>query len=44
MQGTRGEIDDLTIRYLNEQNVPVTQTLNRIDLGFTEIRNGLTMG
>lgn len=33
VQGTRGEIDDLTIRYLNEQNVPVTQTLNRIDLG-----------
>lgn len=33
VQGMRGEIDDLTIRYLNEQNVPVTQTLNRIDLG-----------
>ena len=33
IQGTRGEIDDLTIRYLNEKNIPVTQELNRIDLG-----------
>lgn len=33
MQGTRGEIDDLTIRYLNEQNIPVTQELRRIELG-----------
>ena len=33
VQGTRGEIDDLTIRYLNEQNIPVTQELRRIDLG-----------
>lgn len=33
VQGTRGEIDDLTIRYLAEGNVPVTQALNRIDLG-----------
>ena len=30
VQGTRGEIDDLTIRYLNEQNIPVTQELRRI--------------
>ena len=33
VQGTRGEIDDLTIRYLNAQNIPVTQALRRIDLG-----------
>lgn len=33
IQGVRGEIDDLTIRYLTDENIPVTQTLNRIDLG-----------
>lgn len=33
VQGTRGEIDDLTIRYLTDKNIPVTETLNRIDLG-----------
>ncbi len=33
IQGVRGEIDDLTIRYLTEENIPVTQTLERIDLG-----------
>lgn len=33
VQGVRGEIDDLTIRYLASGNVPVTQQLNRIDLG-----------
>ncbi len=33
VQGERGEIDDLTIRYLTKENVPVTQQLNRIDLG-----------
>ena len=33
VQGVRGEIDDLTIRYLTDDNVPVTQNLNRIDLG-----------
>lgn len=33
IQGTRGEIDDLTIRYLNKANLPVHQTLTRIDLG-----------
>ncbi|HNW87098.1 MAG TPA: Gfo/Idh/MocA family oxidoreductase [Candidatus Limiplasma sp.] len=33
VQGVRGEIDDLTVRYLTEQNVPVTQELKRIDLG-----------
>ncbi len=33
IQGTRGEIDDLTIRYLNKENIPVTEELHRIDLG-----------
>lgn len=33
LQGVRGEIDDMEIRYLTENNVPVTQQLNRIDLG-----------
>lgn len=33
IQGDRGEIDDLTIRYLTQDNIPVTQELNRIDLG-----------
>ncbi len=33
VQGIRGEIDDMTIRYLTDENVPVTQELNRIDLG-----------
>lgn len=33
VQGVRGEIDDMTIRYLTEENIPVTQKLNRIDLG-----------
>lgn len=33
VQGVRGEIDDMTVRYLTEKNVPVTEQLNRIDLG-----------
>jgi predicted dehydrogenase len=33
VQGVRGEIDDLTVRYLTSENIPVTQELNRIDLG-----------
>jgi hypothetical protein len=33
IQGIRGEIDDLRVRYLTEDNIPVTQDLNRIDLG-----------
>lgn len=33
VQGTRGEIDDLTVRYLTPENIPVTQDLRRIDLG-----------
>ncbi len=33
IQGVRGEIDDMTIRYLTPSNTPVTQELNRIDMG-----------
>lgn len=33
IQGERGEIDDLTVRYLGAGNIPVCQQLNRIDLG-----------
>jgi len=33
VQGVRGEIDDMVIRYLTKENIPVTQELNRIDLG-----------
>jgi hypothetical protein len=33
VQGVRGEIDDLTIRYLSNHNIPIVQQLNRIDLG-----------
>ncbi|MDO5410425.1 MAG: Gfo/Idh/MocA family oxidoreductase [Lachnospiraceae bacterium] len=33
IQGVRGEIDDMTVRYLTKDNVPVTENLNRIDLG-----------
>lgn len=33
VQGVRGEIDDMTVRYLTKENIPVTQTLKRIDLG-----------
>ena len=27
------KIDDMVIRYLTDENIPVTQELNRIDLG-----------
>jgi hypothetical protein len=33
VQGVRGEINDLTVRYLSDKNIPVKQDLNRIDLG-----------
>jgi len=33
VRGTRGEIDDLDIRYLTDKNIPVKETLRRIDLG-----------
>ncbi|MFI3325676.1 MAG: Gfo/Idh/MocA family oxidoreductase [Clostridia bacterium] len=37
VQGTKGEIDDLTIRYINSENHVVAQTLNRVDLGVYNI-------
>ncbi len=33
VQGPRGEIDDLEIRYLTHGNIPVTESLRRIDQG-----------
>lgn len=39
IQGTRGEIDDRTIRYLTANNNPVQQDLNRIDLGVYGIQD-----
>lgn len=33
VQGVRGEINDMTVRYLNDKNLAVTGDLNRIDLG-----------
>lgn len=33
IQGVRGEIDDMTVRYLTAANTPVTQELHRIDMG-----------
>lgn len=33
VQGIRGEIDDLEVRYLNDENIPVLNKLNRVDLG-----------
>jgi len=33
VQGNRGEIDDLYLRYLTKENVPVTSELKRIDKG-----------
>ncbi len=33
VQGLRGEIDDLTIRYLTAEGYAVTQNLNRVDFG-----------
>lgn len=33
VQGVRGEIDDLEIRYLQDDNTPVKSSLDRIDLG-----------
>lgn len=37
VQGERGEIDDLTIRYLNSKNEAVTQSFNRIDGGIYDL-------
>lgn len=33
IQGTRGEIDDLEVRYLTEENIPVQAPLRRVDIG-----------
>jgi predicted dehydrogenase len=33
VQGERGEIDDLSIRYISAKNIPVAQDLRRIDFG-----------
>lgn len=33
VQGDRGEINDMTIRCLNEKNLPITLDLNRVDAG-----------
>lgn len=38
IQGVRGEIDDLTVRYLNENNRPVTMPFHRLDDGFYNIQ------
>ncbi len=39
VQGTRGEIDDLEIRYLTEQNEPIHTALQRRDLGIYNIQD-----
>ncbi|MCI5901219.1 MAG: Gfo/Idh/MocA family oxidoreductase [Blautia sp.] len=33
IRGVRGEINDMTVRFLNELNQPVEQTINRVDVG-----------
>lgn len=33
IQGVRGEINDMTVRYLNRENVAVTQEIQRNDIG-----------
>lgn len=33
IQGERGEIDDLCIRYISSKNIPVIQDLRRVDFG-----------
>ena len=38
VQGTRGEIDDLEIRYLTDENVAIHTKLNRTDLGVYNIQ------
>ena len=48
IQGTRGEIDDLTIRCLDQENRPIRQTLRRIDQGVWNNQEwshfGITLG
>ncbi len=38
IQGVRGEIDDLTVRYLNQDNRPVVQNFVRLDDGRNNIQ------
>ncbi|MCD8218439.1 MAG: Gfo/Idh/MocA family oxidoreductase [Clostridiales bacterium] len=38
IQGVRGEINDLTVRYLNAENRPVTLPFARLDDGFNNIQ------
>ena len=33
IQGLRGEINDMTVRFLNEDNLPVEQEIRRMDVG-----------
>lgn len=33
IRGVRGEINDMTVRFLNERNQPLEQTINRVDVG-----------
>lgn len=37
VRGVRGEIDDMTVRCLTEENLPVEQTIRRIDVGINNI-------
>lgn len=33
VRGLRGEINDMTVRFLNKENLPVTQRMERVDVG-----------
>lgn len=33
IQGTRGEINDMTVRFLSDENIPVVQEIRRFDAG-----------
>lgn len=33
IQGVKGEINDMTVRYLTEENLPVVQEISRFDVG-----------
>ena len=33
IQGVRGEINDMTVRFLNKENLPVEQEIRRMDIG-----------
>lgn len=38
IQGVRGEINDMTVRFLTEENLPVEQEIRRMDIGVNNIR------